>query len=57
MTKPVRTTCYLECEYCHYPEKADLYPGSSNARMSPGTLEEYVTQYIEASPGPVVTFA
>jgi uncharacterized protein len=57
MTKPNGPACNLGCEYCFYLEKAELYPERSNFGMSDETLETYVRQYIEAQPGPVVTFA
>lgn len=57
MTKPTGAACNLECEYCYYLEKSELYPEASDTRMSAETLETYVEQYIEAQPGPEVTFA
>lgn len=57
VTKPTGPACNLECEYCFYLDKADLYPERSDFRMSDETLETFVRQYIEAQPGPVVTFA
>lgn len=57
MTKPNGPACNLECEYCFYLDKADLYPERSDFAMSDDTLETFVRQYIEAHPGPVVTFA
>lgn len=57
MTKPIGSLCNLDCDYCYYLEKARLYPGASNPRMSPATLERYVRDYIAAQPGPTVSFA
>jgi uncharacterized protein len=57
MTKPTGAACNLECEYCYYLDKADLYPEMADSRMSEETLETFVKQYIEAFPGPEVTFA
>lgn len=57
MTKPTGPACNLECDYCYYLETAELYPGRSEFRMSEETLETYVRQYVEAQPGPEVTFA
>ena len=33
MTKPVGPICNLDCKYCFYLEKEQLYPGTSNWRM------------------------
>lgn len=57
MTKPIESLCNLDCDYCYYLEKARLYPGASNPRMLPETLERYVRDYIAAQPGPTVSFA
>lgn len=57
MTKPGGPACNLECDYCFYLDKAALYPEQANFRMSDETLETYIRQYIEAQPGPAVTFA
>ncbi len=57
MAKPIGPTCNLECAYCYYLEKASLYPDRSDFRMSDDTLETFVRQYIEAQPGPAVSFA
>lgn len=57
MTMPIGPACNLECEYCYYLDKTELYPERSDFRMSEETLEEFVKQYIESQPGPQVTFA
>lgn len=57
MTKPNGPACNLECEYCFYLDKTELYPERSDFGMSDETLETFVRQYIEGQPGPVVTFA
>lgn len=49
--------CNLDCTYCFYLEKEQLYPAAENFRMKPAVLEKYVRDYIAAQPGPVVTFA
>lgn len=56
MTKPVGPICNLDCAYCYYLEKEELYPPGTSFRMGEGLLEHYIRQYIEASPGPVVEF-
>src|SRR5687767_2310963 len=57
MTKPVGPICNLDCKYCFYLEKENLYPGKSNWRMPDDVLERYVRQYIESQETPDVTFA
>jgi uncharacterized protein len=55
MLKPRGAICNLDCTYCYYLSKEDLYPGSS-FRMSEQTLESFTRKYIQAQPGPEVTF-
>jgi uncharacterized protein len=57
MAKPVGPICNLDCKYCFYLEKKQLYPGTSDWRMSDEILETYIRQYIEAQTAPVITFA
>ena len=47
MMKPRGAICNLDCKYCYFLAKEDLYPGSG-FRMSDDLLEEYTRQYIEA---------
>lgn len=57
MAKPTGPICNLDCKYCFYLEKENLYPNTSDWRMSDGVLEAYIRQYIEAQSVPVVSFA
>lgn len=57
MTKPMGSKCNLDCTYCFYLEKEKLYPTANDFKMSPEVLEAYVRDYIQAQPGPVVSFA
>lgn len=59
MTKPIGPICNLDCKYCYYLHKEDLYPSNNRWKMSDTTLESYIRQYIEAQPQntPEVTFA
>jgi uncharacterized protein len=56
MLKPRGPICNLDCRYCYFLSKEQLYPGSA-FRMSGALLEDYTRQYIEAQPVPEVTFA
>ena len=56
MLKPGGAACNLDCSYCYFLKKQQLYPGSS-LRMNLETLEEYTRQMLAAQPGPEVVFA
>jgi uncharacterized protein len=63
MTKPIGPICNLDCKYCFYLEKENLYPkrpahpGHSDWKMSEDVLESYVRQYIEAQQADAINFA
>jgi len=64
MAKPVGSRCNLRCSYCYYRDKPAH--GTSNPAASPSApaagrmddalLELFIRSYIEASPGPEVSF-
>lgn len=56
MAKPIGAICNLNCKYCFYTEKKELYPNMARG-MSDEVLEEYTRQYIGAINIPEVTFA
>jgi len=56
MAKPNGALCNLNCKYCFYSPKKDLYQ-DSEMQMSDEVLEEYTSQYIDAIKIPEVTFA
>src|SRR6185437_10836194 len=57
MTKPIGPICNLDCKYCFYLEKENLYPGTKQWAMSRELLERYIHQYIAAQPLEEVHFA
>lgn len=57
MSKPVGPICNLDCKYCFYLEKENLYPGNSRWTMSEEVLETYIRDYIETQSIPVISFA
>jgi uncharacterized protein len=57
MTKPIGPICNLDCKYCFYLEKENLYPNTRHWAMPPEVLERYIQQYIAAQPLDVVHFA
>ncbi|HLV08795.1 MAG TPA: radical SAM protein [Halanaerobiales bacterium] len=56
MAFPAGPICNLNCEYCYYLDKTKYYPETSSFKMDYRLLEEFTRQYIEAQPGPVVSF-
>ena len=56
MAKPTGAICNLDCKYCFYSSKKELY-SEEDFKMSDRVLEEYVYQYIGANENPEVTFA
>jgi uncharacterized protein len=57
MTKPSGPICNLDCKYCFYLEKENLYPDQHQWRMADDVLENYVRQFIASQEVPVVSFA
>ena len=55
MVKPGGSACNLQCRYCYYLEKADLY-GGREPRMSDALLEKVIREAIAANDIPEVTF-
>lgn len=57
MAKPIGPICNIDCEYCYYLDKEQLFPTGENFRMTREGLREYIRQLIASSPGPQVDFA
>ena len=55
MLKPRGALCNLDCAYCYFLSKEQLYP-QSDFRMSDALLEESTRQYIDAQGVPEITF-
>ncbi len=55
--KPAGALCNLDCQYCYYRDKRELYPASAVPRMSDDLLERYILQHIESAQGPDVAFS
>jgi uncharacterized protein len=47
MSKPTGAICNLDCEYCFFLSKEELYPGSG-FRMPPDVHEAYISQLLAA---------
>lgn len=56
MLKPVGSLCNLDCDYCYYLEKVNLYNPKKNQVMSDELLERFVKEYIESQTMPDVMF-
>lgn len=56
LAKPTGSTCNLNCAYCFYLQKEQLYPGS-RFRMSDEVLESYISQLTESHRSDTVTVA
>ena len=56
MAKPTGATCNMQCRYCFFLKKENLYPGS-NFRMTDELLETYIRQLLESNRTPEVTVA
>ncbi|HEY8301082.1 MAG TPA: anaerobic sulfatase maturase [Jatrophihabitans sp.] len=56
LVKPTGAVCNLDCSYCFFLAKEELYPGSS-FRMSEPLLRKYLRQLLEAHATPEVTVA
>jgi len=57
MVKPIGAACNLDCQYCYYLSKKDLYPKPALFRMADDLLETYVVQHIGASPTESILFS
>jgi uncharacterized protein len=57
IAKPVGALCNLDCKYCFYLEKENLYPEKSSWAMPLEVLESYVRQYIQGQDVSRVSFA
>lgn len=56
MLKPRGPICNLDCTYCFYLRKENLYEKGTTFFMSDEVLEEFTRQYIEAQKVPEVHF-
>jgi len=55
MLKPVGSKCNLDCDYCYYLEKENLYK-KKNQVMSEELLERFIKQYIDSQTMPDIMF-
>ena len=55
MVKPIGSACNLDCHYCYYRDKSEIY-GNAMPRMSEKLLETYIRQYILGASQQTITF-
>ena len=55
MVKPIGSACNLDCHYCYYRDKSEIY-NDRMPRMSEELLETYIRQYIGGVSQQNVTF-
>ena len=55
MIKPAGSLCNLDCHYCYYRDKSEIYSGAM-PKMSDELLETYIRQYIEGASQEEITF-
>ncbi|MDD2797244.1 MAG: anaerobic sulfatase-maturation protein [Bacteroidales bacterium] len=48
MLKPVGSLCNLDCHYCYYLEKSNLYSEYKNKIMTEQLLEKFVEEYLNS---------
>jgi uncharacterized protein len=56
LAKPTGAACNLDCAYCFFLSKEELYPGSA-FRMDDAVLEAYVRELLAAQSAPEVVVA
>ncbi|MDR3250835.1 MAG: anaerobic sulfatase-maturation protein [Tannerella sp.] len=56
MAKPVGPLCNMDCDYCYYLEKSELYGGRKGFKMSDELLERFTREYIDCQTSPFVQF-
>ena len=55
--KPAGALCNLDCHYCYYLQKEQLYPETRSFRMPDDLLEQYIAQQVAIVPEPEVQFS
>jgi uncharacterized protein len=56
MAKPVGPACNMDCDYCYYLEKRDLFEGGNTFRMTDRVLERFTDDYLNCQSSPFVQF-
>ena len=56
MAKPIGPLCNMDCDYCYYLEKSELYTGKKGFKMPDELLERFTNDYINCQTSPTVLF-
>lgn len=56
MAKPAGPLCNMDCEYCYYLEKSELFAGRNEYKMPDELLERFTDEYINCQTSPFVQF-
>ena len=56
MAKPVGPLCNMDCEYCYYLEKSELFTGRKGYKITDELLERFTNEYINCQTAPFVQF-
>jgi len=56
MIKPIGPVCNLNCTYCYYLHKKDLYAGQGDWRMAEPLLEKFIKEYIGSQDAEEIDF-
>ncbi|MHB8336276.1 MAG: anaerobic sulfatase-maturation protein [Ignavibacteriaceae bacterium] len=57
MAKPTGPICNLDCTYCFYLEKENIYPNNKNWKMPDDVLEKFIKEYIKIQKTEEINFA
>lgn len=56
MVKPIGPKCNLNCTYCYYLEKENIYPDTQNFKLQEDVLEKFTKSYIQDQEADHITF-
>lgn len=56
LAKPIGPRCNLDCDYCFYTEKSELFPKTESSKMSDVVLDAYIKNYIQSQSIPEIQF-
>jgi uncharacterized protein len=55
--KPAGAACNLNCTYCYYLDKKNIYKGKHHFLMEDAVLEKYIKQHIQVSTESIINFS
>jgi uncharacterized protein len=55
--KPIGSVCNLNCSYCYYINKQNLYPQNTLYSMTDDILEKYIARHIDACSEQTINFS